>query len=120
MSSMQLDRTSQAGENLSASKLLVLIDRRLKTFLQKMSIVSADISIADFLVIFMSVCDIGNRVLSCSWRGNMANYGKNKSGVHEFKARENYVVKKSYQNNIRQKCLESKSICSRLSLVYSL
>jgi hypothetical protein len=73
MSSMQFDKTSQAGDDLSASNVLVCSDRRLKTFLQKMSIVSADISIADFLVIFMSVCDMGNRVLSCSERKRIAN-----------------------------------------------
>jgi hypothetical protein len=74
MSSMQFDRTSQAGEDRSASNVLVSSDRRLNTFLQKMSIVSADMSIADFLVIFISVCDIGNRVLSCSMRGYDENY----------------------------------------------
>jgi hypothetical protein len=95
MSSMQFDRTSQAGEDLSASNVLVCSDRRLKTFLQKMSIVSADISIADFLVIFMSVCDMGNRVLSCSERKCIANCIKTtgKKIMKDVKTQKNWSHK---------------------------
>jgi hypothetical protein len=95
MSSMQFDRTSQAGEDLSASNVLVCSDRRLKTFLQKMSIVSADISIADFLVIFMSVCEMGNRVLSCSESKRIANCIKitRKKFMRDVKTQKNWSHK---------------------------
>ena len=55
---------SSAGVNLSSEKVLVLNDRKLKTFLQNISIVSVEISVGDILVIFKSEWGTEARVLS--------------------------------------------------------
>lgn len=62
---MESEKTTEAGESRSSVKVRVLTHRKLKTFLQKLSIDSVEISITDFRIIFKSLCINGSRVLSC-------------------------------------------------------